>query len=136
MVGAGFAMIGLSIYALFLVMGDLVQKRPPVLRLLVWAIALPYIANTAGWLLTEVGRFPWVVFGLVRLEDGVSQIVSSGMLWVSLIGYTLVYAVLIFATIYLLRKYARSGPAATDDHPSEASGEPPDEMPSLVGAQD
>jgi cytochrome d ubiquinol oxidase subunit I len=133
MVGAGFAMIGLSFYALFLVMGDLVQKRPPVLKVMVWAIALPYLANSAGWLLTEVGRFPWVVFGLVRLEDGVSKVVSTGMLWVSLIGYILIYGLLIFATVYLLSKYARSGPAATDDHLPDADSE---DLPSLVGAQD
>lgn len=136
MVGAGFAMIGLSFYALFMVMGDMIQARPAVLKMLVWAIILPYIANTAGWLLTEVGRFPWVVFGLVRLEDGLSQVVSSGMLWVSLIGYILIYGLLIFATIYLLRKFARGGPALTDNHESGEGETQPAEMPSLVSAQD
>ena len=48
------------------------------LKLLPFAIALPYLANTSGWLLTEVGRFPWVVFGLVKLEDGVSPVSDAG----------------------------------------------------------
>jgi cytochrome d ubiquinol oxidase subunit I len=118
MVGAGFVMVALAIYALFIVMGEMFERRTLALKILIWAIALPYIANTAGWLLTEVGRFPWVVFGLVKLEDGVSATVSSGMLLLSLIGYVLVYGVLIVATVYLLRKYAIAGPAIVDGNKS------------------
>lgn len=118
MVGAGFVMVALAIYALFIVMGEMFERRTLALKILIWAIALPYIANTAGWLLTEVGRFPWVVFGLVKLEEGVSATVSSGMLLLSLIGYVLVYGVLIVATVYLLRKYAIAGPAIVDDNKS------------------
>jgi cytochrome d ubiquinol oxidase subunit I len=130
MVGAGFVMIALALYALFLVMGDLLEKRTRALKILTWAIALPYIANTAGWLLTEVGRFPWLVFGLVKLDEGVSPNVSAGSLLFSLIGYILVYGALIVATLYLLTKFAKaglppSGPESTDQS-----------MPSLVGAQD
>jgi cytochrome d ubiquinol oxidase subunit I len=130
MVGAGFAMILLSIYALFLVMGELFEKRPLALKILLWALALPYLANTAGWLLTEVGRFPWVVFGLVKLEDGLSPTVPASSLWISLIGYVLIYAALIVATVYLMRKYARAGLPAPDAAPAESP------VPSLVGAQD
>jgi cytochrome d ubiquinol oxidase subunit I len=105
-----------------------------VLRLFGLAIALPYLANSAGWLLTEVGRFPWVVFGLVKLEDGVSQVVTPGMLLVSLIGYILVYGLLIFATIYLLRKYAQAGPPPAESAgPALADAGP---TPSLIGAAD
>lgn len=128
MAGAGFAMIALALYALFLVMGDLFEQRPRALKLFVWMIALPYAANTAGWLLTEVGRFPWAVFGLVKLEEAVSPIVTAGMLWVSLIGYVLVYSVLIAATVYLLRKYAREG------LPAPAEDVRPEETPSILVA--
>jgi len=131
MVGSGFLMIALSLYGLFIVMGEMYEKSPRALKWLLWAMALPYLANTSGWLLTEVGRFPWLVYGLIRLEDGVSVGVTPGMLWVSLIGYILVYTVLIAATIYLLRKYAMAGPSATDEHPPAA-----DEAPLLAGAQD
>jgi cytochrome bd ubiquinol oxidase subunit I len=130
MVGAGFLMILLSIYALFLVMGEIFEKRTLALKFLVWAIALPYIANTSGWLLTEVGRFPWVVYGLVTLRQGVSTVVSSTSLLISLIGYILVYSILIVATVYLLSKYAKAGLPA----PETALSEQP--MPSLVGAHD
>lgn len=109
MVGVGFALIALALYALFMVMGDLFDQRSKALKLFLWAIILPYLANTSGWLLTEVGRYPWVVFGLVKLENGISPNVTVGMLLVSLIGYVLVYGLLIVATVYLLAKYARAG---------------------------
>ena len=114
MVGAGMLIILLAGYALFVVLGELYDKSRRFFKLLPLAIALPYIANSSGWLLTEVGRFPWVVYGLVKLEDGVSVSVSPGELLITLIGYTLVYAVLILATVYLLAKYAKAGPTATD----------------------
>jgi cytochrome bd ubiquinol oxidase subunit I len=77
-----------------------------------------------------VGRYPWVVFGLVTLDAGVSPNVSTGMLWVSLIGYILIYSLLIVATVYLLRKYALAGPSLTDEPI------PLVEMPAITGAQD
>ncbi len=130
MVGAGFLMIALAAYGLYLVMGDMFDQRPRALKIFVWAMVLPYLANTSGWLLTEVGRFPWVVFGLVKMENGVSTAVSSGELLISLIGYVLVYGALIVATIYLLNKYARSGiPAAGEE--TLPGGE--EQLPSLVG---
>ena len=94
-------MIGLSVYALFLVMGEMFDRRMLALKIFQWALLLPYIANTAGWLLTEVGRFPWAVYGLMTLDQGVSNMVSAGMVWFSLIGYILIYGALIGATIYL-----------------------------------
>lgn len=134
MVGAGFLMIGLAIYALFMVMGELFTNRNRVMRLFLPAMVLPYLANSAGWTLTEVGRYPWAVFGLVKLEDGVSPTVSGGMVLVSLIGYILVYGMLILATLYLLRKYAIAGPEATGE-PAE-SIEDIESTPSFVGVQD
>jgi cytochrome d ubiquinol oxidase subunit I len=133
MVGAGFLMVLLSLYALFLSLSDLVDARSKILQYFPVLIILPYLANTSGWLLTEVGRFPWVVYGLVTLEQGVSTVVSAGMVIFSLIGYILIYSLLIVATIYLLRKYARQGTAALMPKISSGTG---DEMPSLIGAQD
>lgn len=109
MVGAGMLMILLSLYAVFLMMGDLFERRTMALKLFGLAIVLPYLANTAGWILTEVGRFPWVVYGEVMLADGVSPSVTTGMVLFSLIGYVAVYGLLMVVTIYLLSKYARTG---------------------------
>lgn len=131
MVGAGTLMVLVGLYALFLVWKKRVGQADPVFKFLPWMLLVPYLANTSGWLLTEVGRYPWVVFGLVKLEQGVSPNVTAGMLWVSLIGYVVVYGLLIFATIYLLKKYATAGPAATDAPTPSAAPQP-----SLVGGQD
>ncbi|MCK4897397.1 MAG: cytochrome ubiquinol oxidase subunit I, partial [Anaerolineales bacterium] len=131
MVGAGILMVILAFYALFLVMGEMLENRQRGLKVLVLAMALPYLANSAGWILTEVGRYPWTVYGLYKLDESVSLIVTSGMVWVSLIGYTLVYSALIVATVYLFQKYAKAGPEPIDKVTSLS-----DDIPSLVAAQD
>jgi cytochrome d ubiquinol oxidase subunit I len=131
MVGAGLLMVLLAFYGLFLATTDLFEHRIKVLRLFILAIALPYIANSAGWLLTEVGRFPWVVYDLVTLAEGVSNMVTASMVWLSLIGYTLIYSFLIVVTIYLMRKYAQAGPVSTD-----TASPLSDDIPSLAGALD
>jgi cytochrome d ubiquinol oxidase subunit I len=115
MVGAGFGMILLGLYGMFLMLGDMVERPSWLMKVLPYAILLPYFANAGGWLLTEVGRYPWLVFGLIKLEEGVSPNVSTGMLWTSLIGYVLIYGLLMAATVYLLRKYAAGGPSLTDE---------------------
>ena len=132
MVGAGFALLALALYALFMVMGDLFENRPRVMRLFLLAIALPYLANTAGWLMTELGRSPWVVFGLMKIKDAVSPTVPAGMVLTSLVVFTLVYGALMVADIYLLTKYAKAGTTA-DPGLGELPGE---QVPSLLGAQD
>ena len=124
MVGAGAVLIILAVYALFLVLGELLEKRPLFLKILTWAIVLPYLANTSGWILTEVGRFPWVVYGLVKLDEATSPNVSAGMLLVSLIGYVLIYSILILATIYLLKKYAIAGLETTSESSLTEEGTP------------
>jgi cytochrome d ubiquinol oxidase subunit I len=123
MVGAGFLMLAAVAYALLLVMGEQLDDKPRFLRVFIWLIPLPYIANTTGWLLTEFGRFPWIVYGLMKIADGVSITVPSWSVAMTLIGYTLIYAALMVATIYLLAKYGRRG--ASPELPEEVSdGEP------------
>ncbi|MBN1148399.1 MAG: cytochrome ubiquinol oxidase subunit I [Anaerolineales bacterium] len=122
MVGAGFLMAGLALYAMLMWMGKVSIEQPRILKLFVWAIALPYLANTTGWLMTEIGRSPWVVYGLMKLEDAVSPIVSSGQALITLIGFTLLYGALMVATVYLLVKYAKAGPA-TGEAPPDAAEE-------------
>lgn len=109
MVGAGMVMLLAAIYALFLTMGEQINRDTRFLNFFPWLIALPYLANTTGWLLTELGRVPWVVYGLMKIENAVSPNVTVGALWVTLIGFTLLYGVLMAADIYLLTKYAKSG---------------------------
>ena len=107
MVGAGTVMLIAAGYALLLTMGEQLEEKPKFLRAFIWFIPLPYIANTAGWLLTEFGRFPWSVYDVMLVESGVSISVSTAMVWMSMIGFTLIYGALIVANVYLLTKYAR-----------------------------
>ena len=62
--------------------------------------------------MTEVGRMPWTVYGVLKLEDSVSTSVGTGALWMSLIGFVVLYGVLMAADVYLLTKFAKAGPDA------------------------
>ncbi len=111
MVGAGFLMLFLALYGLYLVLKNKFENRPRYLKLLIPAILLPYVATSTGWLMTELGRQPWIVFGLMKTEDGVSNVVKGEAVLFTVILFTLVYGALMVVDIYLLRKFARSDPA-------------------------
>lgn len=114
MMGAGFLMLFLALYGLYLVLRDKYGQKSWYLWGLTWALVLPYLANTAGWLLTEFGRQPWIVFGLQLTADGVSITVPGGAVLLTLFGYTVLYGVLMVATVYLLAKYARRVPGSSE----------------------
>jgi cytochrome d ubiquinol oxidase subunit I len=111
MIGIGVLLLLLGLYGLFLIMGDSIENHTTSMKLFTIAILLPYLANTAGWILTEIGRVPWIVFGLMKIQDGISQTVPGGFLITSLVLFTLVYAALMAADVYLLTKYAKMGPS-------------------------
>jgi cytochrome d ubiquinol oxidase subunit I len=107
MVGAGVVMILLGLLALFLVLRQRLEQTRWFLWILPFAIALPYLANTTGWIMTEMGRQPWIVFGLLRTADAVSPTVGAVSTLITLVVFTLIYGVLAIADVYLLVKYAR-----------------------------
>ncbi|MEJ2550902.1 MAG: cytochrome ubiquinol oxidase subunit I [Anaerolineales bacterium] len=106
MVGVGLLMILLAAVGLWQVWRGRLTIPNLFLKILPWAIVLPFIANTSGWIFTEVGRQPWIVFGLLRTENSVSPTLSAGTLLFSLISFGLIYSILIAVDVYLLRKYA------------------------------
>ena len=110
MVAAGFTMLALAGYALYHAMRNRVGPNIRWLWVFTFAIALPYIANTSGWVLTELGRQPFIVYGLLKTEDAMSPGLSSGMVLFSLIGFALIYTALMGADVYLLGKTAKAGP--------------------------
>ena len=116
MVGAGMAMFVLAAFGLWKAAKKGVPDNAWYLKLMFWAIALPYLANSAGWIFTEVGRQPWIVFGLQKTADAVSPSVSVFEVLFSLIAFTLVYGVLMVADVVLLKKYAAAG-VPDDDAP-------------------
>jgi len=116
MVGAGFLMLLLALYGLVRVMKKNFDMKPTVLKFFLWALALPYIANSSGWIFTEIARQPWAVFGVMRVEDAVSNVVSGGAVLTSLVLFTLLYGVLMVVDVYLLKKYAVAGTANLDEN--------------------
>jgi cytochrome bd ubiquinol oxidase subunit I len=114
MVGAGFLMFLIAAYLLIQIMRKVDTERLPFLSLIPFSILLPYLANTTGWLLTEMGRQPWVVVGLMKTAVAGSPILSGGTVLTSLIGFTLVYGALMAADLYLLFKHAKAGPENAD----------------------
>jgi cytochrome d ubiquinol oxidase subunit I len=79
------------------------------LRLSMWAVATPFFMNTAGWLLTESGRQPWIVQGLMKTVNANSPSVTATDIWISLIVFVLVYIALGAADVVLMLRYARKG---------------------------
>jgi cytochrome bd ubiquinol oxidase subunit I len=106
MVGFGALMSLVAIVGLFLWWRGRLTESPRYLALLPFLIVLPYVANATGWILTEVGRQPWIVQGLMKTEEGLSPNLTVADLWITLIGFTLVYGALSVANFYLLWKYA------------------------------
>jgi cytochrome d ubiquinol oxidase subunit I len=80
-----------------------------------------------GWLFTEMGRQPWVVFGLMTTANAVSPGVSAAEVWASLIGFTLVYVVLAVVEVGLILKYVRKGPEEFVEPPSPKWRADPDD---------
>lgn len=112
--GAFKIMVGLGFYfALVTLIGWFLRNRltesPWYLKLMLYSIPLPYIANELGWTLAEVGRQPWIVYGLMKTKDAVSPIATSQVA-VSLIAFILVYGFLGAIGFYLIIKNAKKGP--------------------------
>jgi len=110
MVAIGMFLIAISLYGCFLWWrGKLFDKRW-LLIIFSYSVLLPQIANQVGWYSAEVGRQPWVVYGLLRTSKALSQAVSAGSIIFSLILFTWVYLVLLVLFIYLLNKKIKHGP--------------------------
>jgi cytochrome d ubiquinol oxidase subunit I len=112
MAALGMLFMLLTAVAVVLARKDALQAYPWFLRIMLFALPLPYLAGQLGWIVAEVGRQPWIVYGVLKTSDAVSRSVSAGQVWMSLIGFTLLYGFLALVDIYLLTKYAKKGPEA------------------------
>lgn len=112
MVLAGILMIGIAFINAFLIFKNKIMEYPIALKALLYALPLPYIANSTGWFVTEAGRQPWMVVGLQKVSAGVSQNITNTEIWLSLIGFTLIYTVLAIVAIYVAVKFIKKGPEA------------------------
>jgi len=107
MVGLGFLFVLLTVVGWF--KRRKLESSPGYLKVMLYAIPLPYLALEAGWMVTEVGRQPWIVYGLMRTSDAVSPIAAS-QVGISLAAFILVYSLLGAVAFYLMAKFARQGP--------------------------
>lgn len=110
MVGLGTVFIAIMVVSLFLLWrGSLFSSRW-MLWILMLSLPFPFIANTAGWMTAEIGRQPWLVYGLFRTADGYSKLVSPGNGWFTLLGFMGMYTVLGILFLFLVHREIEQGP--------------------------
>ena len=113
MVAIGFLLIGLNVLGvIYFFRGKLFTTRW-LLWGFVFSVLGPQIANQVGWITTEVGRQPWIVYGLLRTSEGLSKTVTANMVLASLIMFTIVYVLLFALFIFLLDRKVKAGPEDT-----------------------
>ncbi|MGI5271513.1 cytochrome ubiquinol oxidase subunit I [Nonomuraea sp. CA-218870] len=115
MIGFGMLAAGLALIGLWLTRKGRLPEGPWFYRLAILGIGLPFVANTMGWIFTEMGRQPWTVFGLMQTASAVSPGVDITSVAITLVGFTLVYAILAVIEVRLLLKFIRLG--AEDEEP-------------------
>jgi len=115
MVGIGSLLVLVALYSMYLVVKKKLEDLPKIFRFLPLVLFLPYIANSAGWILTEMGRQPWIVFGLQRTADAISPNLPTSTILFTLIAFTLLYGVLMVVDVYLLAKFAIRFEEGQDD---------------------
>ncbi len=115
MVYIGGALVAIALFAAFLAWKDRLKEHRLFQRVLIWSIALPFLANTAGWVYTEVGRQPWIVQGLQRTADGVSVAVPTWQIAAGIITFLVIYGLLIIVEFWLMRRYAQRLPEPERD---------------------
>ena len=110
MAGLGMFMMLAALVGSILSRWGNLEDRSLFLKIMLLAIPVPYIAAELGWIVAEVGRQPWIVYGVMKTTDAVSKSVSVSQVVISLLGFTILYGGLGVIDIYLLAKIARKGP--------------------------
>ena len=112
MVGLGTIFIAVMVVAAIQLWRRALFHSRWVLWVLLLCLPFPYIANTAGWITAEIGRQPWLVYGLMRTADGYSKMVSAGNGLFTLLGFMGMYMVLGILFLFLIRREIENGPVA------------------------
>lgn len=119
MVAIGMTLIGLSLLGAFLWWKKKILNYRWILWIFVFSVLGPQIANQVGWISAEVGRQPWIVYGLLRTSEGLSKVVEANQVVFSLIMFTIVYLLLFALFLYLLNEKIQHGPEEPEKIPSE-----------------
>jgi cytochrome bd ubiquinol oxidase subunit I len=112
----------LALWGGWLVHKGTLDRSKWFLRLSIWAVVTPFLMNTAGWMLTENGRQPWIVQGLMKTVNASSPSVTATDIWISLVVFVLIYIALGAADLVLMLRYARKGLGSDDDESGAAAG--------------
>jgi cytochrome d ubiquinol oxidase subunit I len=119
MIGLGTVFIAVMGLAALLLWRKKLYEARWMLWILMLMFPFPYIANTAGWMTAEMGRQPWLVYGLLRTEEGFSKMVSAGNGWFTFLGFLGMYTILGILFLFLVRREIEHGP-----EPVPSSGRP------------
>jgi cytochrome bd ubiquinol oxidase subunit I len=111
MIAIGFSLIALTVYGCIQWKRKKLFDQKWLLTIFAWSVLLPQLANEAGWFTAEMGRQPWVVYGLLKTSDALSKTVSAHQVVFSLILFMVVYTLLFVLFLYLLNKKIKQGPA-------------------------
>jgi len=123
MVAVGMLLILLSLAGLLFWWRGTLFSKPRLLWIFVFSVLLPQIANQMGWLAAEVGRQPWIVYGVMRTSDALSKSVDRSQVVTSLVLFSLVYLLLLALFIYLLNEKIRQGPVEHEEQTVRIEGE-------------
>lgn len=119
MVAIGMALILFSLLGAFYWWRGTLFNKKWLLWIFTFSVLGPQIANQLGWIAAEVGRQPWIVYGLLRTSEGLSKVVSADQIIFSLILFVMIYILLFILFIYLLNEKIKLGPESVDKIPSE-----------------
>jgi len=119
MVAIGFFLIAISILSLIYLKRNKLFETRWLLWVLVFSVLGPQIANQIGWIAAEVGRQPWIVYGLLRTSEGLSKVVEANQVIFSLVLFFVIYSLLFVLFIYLLNEKIQHGPEQPDTISSE-----------------
>jgi cytochrome d ubiquinol oxidase subunit I len=124
MAGIGSLILLFALWGGWLVHRGTLERSKWFLRLSVWAVVTPFVMNTAGWFLTENGRQPWIVQGLMKTVNANSPSVSSTDIWISLVAFVLIYIALGAADLVLMLRYSRKGLELEQGEATDAAATP------------
>ena len=125
MAGLGSLLLLFALWGGWLLQRGTLRSSRFFLWISVWVVITPFLMNTAGWLLTESGRQPWIVQGLQKTVNANSPSVSATEIWISLTVFVLSYIVLAWADLVLMLRYSRRGMAQAEAEAAEPAGAAP-----------
>jgi cytochrome d ubiquinol oxidase subunit I len=125
MVGIGIVMLGTTLAGLVVWRRGRLARAPGFQRLCILVAPLGFVAVLAGWVTTEVGRQPWVVYGLLRTRDAVTPYLNAGDVAISLLVYVVAYVFIFGAGLFFLARLVRTGFRREEElEPDSPSGTP------------